>query len=506
MPLLDRIIAELSPRWAMRRAQHRAALRLVHARYDAARPSRRWRGWMADATGPNAETEAALATLRARARDLVRNNAWIAGGLDIAVGYQVGYGIQPRSATGDPGMDERVNAAFAAWARRCDFGGRTDLFGLQAQAARGRAQDGEALALKVALSPAEMRRRGLSVPLAIQLVEPDLLDETLTRTTREGTQIDQGIERDARGLRIAYHLLEEHPGERRGGLTGRTRAIPADAVLHVFRQDRPGQLRGVSDLAPVILRARDLDELEEAALHQAKIQACLAAFVTSPAAAGLGPLERKAEDGDDPVREFSPGMIERLLPGEDVKLNAPAGPGGFTELARHQLHAIAAAWGLTYDLLTGDLSQANYSSLRAGRLAFKRRLEQLQWLLLVPQFCQPLWDAWVEAAQRAFVLEPRPGGYPVEWQVPAFEMVDPLKDAMAERLMIRLGLRTWGQAVQAQGYDPRRQAAEIAEWNAAHDAAGLILDGDARRTGGTGAAQDAAQNAAVEIGATGAAT
>jgi capsid protein len=84
--------------------------------------------------------------------------------------------------------------------------------------------------------------------------------------------------------------------------------------------------------------------------------------------------------------------------------------------------------------------------------------------------------------------------------------VDPLKDALAIKAQLRLGLMTWGQAVAEAGWDARQQARDIAAWNAAHDEAGIILDGDPRRTGGAGSAQDAAQNAAVEIAATGAAS
>lgn len=503
--MLERLIAAVSPEWALRRATRRAALFEVQARYEGARRTRRTRGWRADATGPQAETEGALAELRNRSRDLVRNNAWMAAGLDIAVSYQVGYGITPRSRTGDAEIDRRVNAEFEAWAKACDIGGRLDFAGLMAQVARARAQDGEALTLKLPAAPAEMRRRGLRVPLLLQNVEADLLEEDREGTTAAGNRIRQGIELAAGGAPLAYHLLEEHPGEDRGSRGGRVRVYPASAVLHVFRQDRPGQLRGVPDAAPFLLRLRDLDELEEAALHQAKVQACLAAFVTSGQPAGRGPLESVPEAGD-PVRSFSPGMVERLLPGEDVKFAVPSGAGSFSDLARHQLHAVAAAWGLTYDLLTGDLSQANYSSLRAGRLAFKRRLQQLQWLLLIPHWCQPVWDAWVAAAIRAGVLPPREGGYPVEWQEPAFEMVDPLKDALAMQLMERLGYATWDQNVAAQGYDPEAQRAAIARANAEADRLGLILDGDPRRVAKAGGAQDATQNAAVEIAATGAAS
>jgi capsid protein len=153
--------------------------------------------------------------------------------------------------------------------------------------------------------------------------------------------------------------------------------------------------------------------------------------------------------------------------------------------------------------MTGDLTQANYSSLRAGRLAFKRRLEQMQWLVLIPRFCEPIKDAFVRAAQVAGLLPLRADGWPVEWGPPRFEMVDPYKDAMALQLMMRLGLKTWGQAAAEEGWDPRAQASELAEWNEEFDRLGLILDGDPRRTAGSGSAQDTRQNAAVELQAEG---
>jgi hypothetical protein len=130
----------------------------------------------------------------------------------------------------------------------------------------------------------------------------------------------------------------------------------------------------------------------------------------------------------------------------------------------------------------------------------------VQWHVLVPGMCERIWQAFIEAAVMAGALPPRAEGYPVQWAPPVFEMVDPLKDALAIQKQVRLGLKTWGQAVGEMGWEPRRQAEEIAEWNALHDDLGLITDGDPRRTGGTGGAQDPRANAAIEIAATGAAT
>jgi lambda family phage portal protein len=457
----------------------------------------------------------ALKMLRDRSRDLVRNNPFATAGLDLMVSYQVGTGIMPRSATRDDALDSEVDALWSSWAAGADLSGRTDIYGLQALMARARGESGEVLAQLIPLTAQEARSRRLPVPLAIQVIEADHLDETFDGGMRgQSPMIRQGIELDRAQRPVAYHVHLQHPAET-DGLLGPASAlqrerIPAERMLHLFRQDRPGQLRGVPDLAPVMTRLRSLDELEDAALEQAKVQACLAALIVSQAPAAAGPLEGTGAADEEAAeagqKTLYPGMMERLLPGEDVKFLTPSGTGSFDGLARHQLHAIATGWGLTYDLLTGDLSGANYSSLRAGRLAFKRRLERLQWHVLIPGMCQRIWDAWIDAAIRAGVLAPREGGYPVAWSPPVFEMVDPLKDAMAVKEQMRLGLLTWGQAVGQMGWEPRRQAEEIAEWNAAHDDRGLILDGDPRRTGGSGGAQDTRVNSAIEIAATGAAT
>ena len=88
-------------------------------------------------------------------------------------------------------------------------------------------------------------------------------------------------------------------------------------------------------------------------------------------------------------------MIEYLEPGKDVKFATPSANGDYADYMRMQLHAVAAGVGLTYELLTGDLSQVNYSSIRAGLIEFRRRMEALQWQLIVPGLCQPVWSRFV---------------------------------------------------------------------------------------------------------------
>ena len=115
-------------------------------------------------------------------------------------------------------------------------------------------------------------------------------------------------------------------------------------------------MRGVPWFAPVILKLRDLDDYDDAELMRKKIEACFAAFVTGAQDEETLGKPSTGISGDR-VESFEPGMIEYLEPGKDVKFASPSANGGYAEYMRLQLHAVAAGVGLTYELLTGDLSQ-----------------------------------------------------------------------------------------------------------------------------------------------------
>jgi lambda family phage portal protein len=285
--------------------------------------------------------------------------------------------------------------------------------------------------------------------------------------------------------------------------------IPARDVLHVFRKRRPGQLRDVSWLAPVLLRLRDLGDYEAALLMKAKIEACLAAVVTDdgeetltkPGDANPG-LLRDAQGRA--VESFEPGMILYRRGQGDVSVVNPSGGGSHTAFARRSLEAAAVGAGLTYDQVSGDLTQANYSSLRAGKIEFRRLCEQMQYGMLIPMLVRPIAERF--HAQGALVglwADAMPKG--VAHVPPAHEMIDPLKDTTALIAQVRAGFVPQPEAAGAFGYDFRSAVEMIREANAALDAAGISLDTDPRRVAKSGGAQDAAQMAAVEIAATGAA-
>lgn len=488
MTWLDSLIAPLAPGWAVSRARARLALAQLR-NYEAAKFDRREK-LRASQGSANAETARALPILRARSRHFVRNNPYAAAAIEMLAAYQVGTGIMPRSATGDVTRDREANRLWAEWTRpgQADITGMLDFYGLQEQAARERAEAGECLLRIVHLSRAEQRGRGLRLPFALQAAEPDFIDSTRDARSGDASTV-QGVEHDRWGKPTGYWLLPEHPGEPGSPGIAKSTRVDADGVLHVFRQLRAGQVRGVPDASWILLRLAQLDRYEDATLEQALVQACLAVFVTADSSGANAPIGSISEGaGGQREESISTGMITYLRPGESVETVSPGGNGGtFRDYARHQLTAIATGWGLTYDLLTGDLSQANYSSLRAGRLAFKRRLESQQWLMLIPRLCQPVWDSFIAACQIEGLLPSRGlSAWPVEWTVPRFEMVDPLKDTQAEILQIRAGLKPLADSLAENGYGLDAVIDQAKDTNAKLDAAGVVWDSDPRKMSGSG--------------------
>jgi len=481
---LDRTIGAVAPGAALRRARQRQALGHLSRAYEGARVGRRSDGWITAGTSANAEIGPALSRLRERSRDLVRNNPYATKAVQALVSNLVGTGIMPRARASRQKLVRDADSLWQRFAETADADGQTDLYGLQALVARTMAESGEVLIRLRDRRPED----GLPVPLQLQLLEPDHLDPSKTAELPDGGFVLQGVEFDPLGQRRAYWLFPVHPGEAASFARQRllSQRVPADRVLHLFERLRPGQIRGVPWFAPSIVKLRDLDEYDDAELVRKKIEACFAAFVTGDEdGATLGASSTDAEGRR--IERFEPGMIEYLPSGKDVRFATPGASGGYAEYMRVQLHAIAAGVGLTYELLTGDLSQVNYSSIRAGLIEFRRRIEALQWQLLVPGLCQPVWRRFVAVGQATGVLPP--GVIGAEWTAPRFEAVDPLKDIQADILAVRAGLMTLKEAIARQGYDPASVLPEIATTNTELDQLGITLDTDPRKATRTGAAK-----------------
>jgi lambda family phage portal protein len=327
------------------------------------------------------------------------------------------------------------------------------------------------------------------VPLQIQLIEPDHLDRL--KLKNGGNRVVAGIELDALNKRQAYWLYPEHPGDVGLGLTASLRngavRVPADQVAHLYRRSRPGQLTGVPWLAPVMLDLRDLGDYEQAEAVRKKIEACFAAFVTTQDSDDPRTLGAESTDDDGRLETIEPGLIEYLEQGEDIKFAQPTSNGSYGEYTRQRLHKIATGLDMPYIVLTGDVSQTNYSSYRAGLIQFQRAVRQFQRQVLIPGFCRPVWSWFIEsafAAGRIGEMNTR-----VKWTLPQFESVDRQKEALADLIEVRMGKTPMPEIIRRSGGDPGRVLAEIEKWLTLIDAKGLVLDSDPRKVTRAGVSQ-----------------
>lgn len=470
LTFLDRAIGWIDPRAGVKRAHARAAMEMIRS-YEGAKTGRRTQNWIATGSSANTAIAGKGAKLRDRARDLVRNSPHAKRALQIMVANVVGDGIVGASATGDAALDKRVQDLWDAWQARCDADSDLDFCGVQALAFRAALEGGDSF---IRFRPRRMDD-GLDVPLQLQLMEGDYLDQTrdsslggVTGTTR------LGIAFDAIGNRTGYWMYREHPGEMALKSSLESGFVPAREVLHLFVKDRPGQIIGASWFAPVIMALQDLADLNDAILYREKINSAITGILESPDGMDIGEVEDAPSGGGVQYETVEPGTYMRTRPGETYKPAPPPNTDtSYNEFVKNTLMMIASGLGLTYDQITGDLSQANYSSLRAGKIEQRRVVSQMQWGLAIPRLCQPVWDRFVLEAQAAGKLPE--GRYPVRWLPPSHEYIDPHSDLEADILAVQAGAKTWTQLVQERGYDPVKQAEEIAAERKMFDKLGIDL-------------------------------
>lgn len=476
MSVVDSFIAAVSPAAALRRQRARVQLDALR-RYEGASRGRRTDGWLTQGTSADAAAAPGLKLLRDRSRDLVRNNPYAAKAVQVIVSNVIGTGIMGQArAQRSRRRSEQLTALYLNWAHdpnQCDWHGRMDFAGLQALSMRCIVESGEVLVRR--RTPASST--GQRIPLQLQVMEPDMLDTTRDVALENGGLIKEGIEYDRNGRRVAYWLYDEHPGERHLRVTNLLSSrVPAEEIIHVFRQDRPHQTRGVPWASPVIIRLRDFDDYSDAQLLKQKISACFTAFAVDTEAPDAGM-------GTELIDKLEPGAIEILPPGKDIRFANPPTVGEFDKISREYLLQIAAGFGVTYESLTGDLSNTSFASGRMGWLEFQRNIEAWRWQMLVPQLLNPVWS-WFAAA--GSVNGVRMEGIVPQWTAPRRELIDPAKEIEATKKAVRSGFMSLSEAIREFGYEPEEVREEQAEDNAAIDRLGLILDSDPRRTSGSG--------------------
>lgn len=452
--------------------------------YEGASMSPRLSPWMPNRSHINSILASEAPLLRARVRQLVANTAHGANASETFVSYASGTGIKPSPLVSSPTQKAAITQAFTDWTDEADADGLTDFYGQQSMAARALFDAGEVFV--------RFRDRfasdGLSVPLQLQLLEAEQLDNTFTVAAENGNVIRSGIEFNAIGKRVAYHFWRNHPGDGTiiFNLMERVR-VPAEQVLHVFKPLRPGQIRGRPWLTAGMVNLYDLDQYTDAEMTRKKGAAMFMAFIIQQLGEDIGStglVDDNTVAGSDGIADIAlePGTMPVLPAGHDVRFSNPADVGpNFEPFMYRKLLELCASMGLPYFAVTGDTSKANYSSLRSALLEVKRRIEQFQWETLIFQFCRPVYQRWLMTAVLSgavrlpgFATNPKVYSR-VKWIPPKWDWVDPLKDVQAEKLMVDAGFKARSDVIEGLGDDPEATDARIAADHAREEKLGLAF-------------------------------
>ena len=517
---LDRVISSIAPSLGLKRLESRVRLEAAtrffgRGGYEGARsdkPSlREWHPMQGDAdqaiSGDNA-------TLRARTLDMARNNPIVVGALSTHTMSVVGEGLvpHPRIDRKFLGLDDQIAEEWESQAERifwawggtasCDLTRRGNFASLTDLVLNSWLSSGDVLAIR-RFKP----RDGDLLALRIQLVEAGRVCNPYFKQN-DDLLID-GVELDPDGVEIAYHVADSYPSSGYGLLGPtewkRVQAYGADTglrqVLHIFKQDRPGQTRGVSLFAPVIEVLKQLSRLSDAELMASVINAFFTVFVKSQTDDDSGTLPDMGDPTTLPVAvagssvsdiRLGSGSIVGLAPGDDVSFADPKRPNAnFDAFFRSFLSQIGVALDLPHELLIKHFT-SSYSASRGALIeawrGFRRRRS---WL--VDLFCQPTYE-WMleEAVARGLLVAPgffadplvRAAWCETQWTGPTMGQLNPGDEMAALEKAIDLRLRSRQEiSTEQYGTDWNRTIQQLAKERQIINASGLDSEDLSQRFG-----------------------
>lgn len=399
---------------------------------------------------------------------------------------------------------KRTEAEFELWARKktaCDATGVNNFYGLQQLAMTSWLLSGDVFALIRQDEPTKNN----PYSMRIHLIEADRVMTPLTgevayftegKNPENGNRIYDGVEIDAGGKIVAYHIGKHYPGQMRieknefQRVEAFDRVTGLPVVLQVMDAERPEQYRGVSYLAQVIEPMLQMRRYTEAEITAAIVQSFFTAFVTTQADPTTMPFSEAGDpqvsDSDDEY-EMGPGQINIMKPGEGIEFSNPSHPNsGFDAFIKSMAQMCGAALEIPGDLLTKAFT-ASYSASRAALLeAWKAFRMRREWF--VDDFCKPVYEIWLhEAVARGRVLAPgffsdpliREAWLGSEWVGPSQGQLDPTKEIQAEALAVEYGFSTHEQStIKLNGGQWSSNVRTLAEENRKLSEAKMQEDGN----------------------------
>jgi len=477
-------------------------LHQVRASYDGGGINRINAQWGISAGNANRELRGNLANMRARARDLERNDPYAKKFLELVEANLVGaYGIGMQSRAGDLGpapdfkfvQDKAANSIiereWAAFSRagQFDVTGKLSRSAFERLLVRAIARDGEVL-VKVVSDPTS--RWGIR----FQLLEADWLDEKLNEDLPNGNRIIMGVELNPSGKPVAYWLHTRHPGDAKRGSGDRIR-YDAAQLRHYFIAERPEQVRGTPWMHAAMSRLYQLGEFDDAAILAARLGADK--FMILEDAEGMAADMAEGSlsvpnDGNGPdinegtgslYYQSQKGSIDILPRGTKVADWDPKYPADtYGPFVLAALRGVATGFGTSYESLSNDRSGVTWTSIRHAVLDERDHWKTLQdWM--IESYAWDAYTLWMDAS----LLSPRkplsylPASKRDKFLAPVFtgrrwDWVNPKDDMEAKEKALTMRLTSHRRVLAEQGLDLEEVLAEIQDDRALAASYNIDLD------------------------------
>lgn len=474
--VLERAISAVSPRWAESRSRSRMHVMSWNQAYEAAEPGR-LRKRTQDFGSGNAAAGGSAEAIRSQARHLDRNHDIVVNGLNTLTQNVIGptgIGIepQPHDANGDvnESVVEQLQDLQQDFSRTPEVTRTHDYASMQRLSARTLFRDGEVFRQDL-VGPVRYLDHGHRVPYSVEMIEPDLVPFGINDPSRN---IVNGVECNAWGRAIAYHMYKQHPGDPNAYLPP-TKRVSADMIHHAKLIDRIGQRRGVSLLASVLTRLEDLKDYEESERIAAKIAACMAAAIIKGSPTEYDAASNLDADGKAlPQRRmrFEPGMVfDNLREGESVSTIDTSRPNSNLENHRNgQLRAVSGGMRVSFSSLSKNYGTGSYSAMR------QELVEQYgAYGVLAYQFIamdvRPMWERFVNTAVLSgeLVLPSNMALSSVSdalYLPPTMPWIDPLKEAKAMEILEDNAYMSGQEIIRRRGANPRDVLDQESAWRA----------------------------------------
>lgn len=449
MNIIDRAAGWISPKWQYERQAWKEASSAIR-NYDAGADDRLNASWRTVTTGTAEQTDVMYRdTLRTRARDLERNSDMAESIILAFEKNVVGSGFKLQVTTDDEELNNQIEELFKDWckARNCDVTGQQSFNEICRMIVRRKKIDGGVIIVK-------RYTQGGTVPLSLQIREVDDLD-TMLNSNGE-TRIVNGIEYTPYNKPIAYYLKKY---DVTGLYVQESERIEAKDVIFLWNKRRPSQIREVSEMAPTLSRIRDVNSYMEAVSVKERVAACLSAFIKRAVPSGIGRGNSKTKEQSYSGKTLSPGMIMELNPGDDVAVVTPPGQGSTAaDFVRLQQRMTGAGQGLSYEAISRDMSQVNYSSARQGLLDDQKTYE-IEQEYLVNHMLTEIYESFLISAVLSGAVQIKDFWSNMKpylkhsWTAPGMKWIDPSKEANANKTSLDTNQTTLSDIAASVGKD-----------------------------------------------------